>query len=317
MEKQSGGYGMNETVLVTGGTGFIGHHVIEQLLDNGYNVILLKRSFSNTWRLKGFQNRIKCYNTDQTELHEIFEEESINTIIHLATYYKKHHTQMDIDPMIRSNIQYPLKLLELAKKFGVKSFINTGTFFEYEYDSLPIVENSNEKPYNFYATTKIAFENILKSYSKEYGIKSITLKLFSPYGPFDNEEKIVPLLIKHAINGEKIELSHGLQKLDFIYVKDIAAAYISCLENISKIENYEAINIGTGFPYSIRDIVSLLEEITDVSIKKNWREPSEENMEVIYPDIKKAQKILNWKPKYSLKKGLEKTFEYYSDKNDI
>ena len=195
---QIGGYGMTKTVLLTGGTGFIGCHVIEHLLDNEYKVILLKRSFSNNWRIKGFENRITCYNTDETELDEIFQNESINTIIHLATYYKKHHNPSDIDPMIRSNILFPVQLLELALKFDVRSFINTGTFFEYAHDSLPIHENSNEKPYNFYATTKIAFENILKSYSKN-GFKSITLKLFSPYGPFDNEEKIIPLLIKHAI----------------------------------------------------------------------------------------------------------------------
>ena len=147
-----------------------------------------------------------------------------------------------------------MELLELAKKFGVKSFINTGTFFEYSYDSLPINENSKEKPFNFYATTKIAFENILKSYSKEYGIKCLTLKLFSPYGPFDNKERIIPLLINHAISDNEIKLSHGLQKLDFVYVEDIADAYICCVKNISSIDEYEAIDIGTGFPYSIMDI---------------------------------------------------------------
>jgi nucleoside-diphosphate-sugar epimerase len=317
LEKQSGGYGMNETVLVTGGTGFIGSHVIEHLLDTGYRVVLFKRSFSNTWRIKGFQDKIICYNTDEIELDKIFQKESITAIIHLATYYKKHHTKDDIDPMIRSNILFPVELLENAKKFDVKTFINTGTFFEYAYDSLPIHENSYEEPFNFYAITKLAFENILKSYTKKEGIKSITLKIFSPYGPRDNEEKIVPLLINHAIHENEIKLSYGIQKLDFIYVKDIAEAYISSLKNISLIEEYEAINIGTGFPYSIRDIVSLLEEIMGHNMNKIWSEPSNENLDVIYPDIKKANKILNWKPKYSLKRGLEKTYEYYSDKNDI
>jgi nucleoside-diphosphate-sugar epimerase len=317
LEKQSGGYGMNETVLITGGTGFIGSHVIEHLLDNGYRVILLKRSFSKTWRINEFKDKITCYNIDEITLDKIFQKESISAIIHLATYYKKHHTQDDIDPMIRSNILFPVELLENAKKFDVKTFINTGTFFEYDYNSLPIHENSHEKPFNFYAITKLAFENILKSYTKTEDIKSITLKIFSPYGPHDNEEKIVPLLINHALKNREIKLSHGLQKLDFIYVKDIAEAYISSLKNISMIEKYEAINIGTGFPYSIRDIVSLLEEIMGSSMNKIWSEPSNENLEVIYPDIEKAHKILKWKPKYSLKRGLEKTLEYYSDKNDI
>ena len=317
LKKQSGGCGMNETVLVTGGTGFIGSHVIEQILDSGYKVVLLKRSFSKTWRIKEFQDRITCYNIDEIDIDKIFQKESITAIIHLATYYKKHHKSEDIDPMIRSNSLFPVKLLEKAKKYDVKTFINTGTFFEYSYNKLPIHENSCEEPFNFYAITKLAFENILKSYTKKEDIKSITLKIFSPYGPRDNEEKIVPLIINHAIKEKDIKLSHGLQKLDFIYVKDIAEAYVSSLKNISLIGEYEAINIGTGFTYSIRDIVSLLEEIMGYNMNKNWSEPSNDNLEVIYPDINKAQKFLNWKPKYSLKKGLEKTFEYYSDKNDI
>ena len=97
---------MNETVLVTGGTGFIGSHVIEHLLTNGYRVILLKRSFSKTWRIEEFKDKITCYNIDEIELDKIFRKESITAIIHLATYYKKHHTQEDIDPMIRIRISF-------------------------------------------------------------------------------------------------------------------------------------------------------------------------------------------------------------------
>jgi nucleoside-diphosphate-sugar epimerase len=308
---------MIETVLVTGGTGFIGRHVIELLIKNQYKVIVLKRSFSNTWRIKEFENQIVSYDLDKVELQEIFQRESVDKIVHLATYYRKNHSPEDVEPMIVSNILFPVKLLENAKEFGVKSFINTGTFFEYSHDSLPIVEDSNEKPFNFYARTKIAFENILESYCNDYGIKSITLKLFSPYGPYDNEQKIIPLLINHAIKDEEISLTHGLQKLDFVYVKDIAEAYIDALENISKLDKYEAINIGNGFPYSIRDIVSLLEEIIGKPIKKHWNENFDDNMDVIYPDIKKSNKILNWKPKYTLKRGLEETLNYYRGKNDI
>ena len=92
---------MNETVLVTGGTGFIGSHVIEHLLDNKYRVVLLKRGNSDNWRIKRFQEKIICYNIDEIKLEKIFQKEPITAIIHLATHYIKHHTQDDIDPMIR------------------------------------------------------------------------------------------------------------------------------------------------------------------------------------------------------------------------
>ena len=82
---------MSKTVLVTGGTGFIGSHVIKNILKNGHDVILIKRSSSNTWRIDDIKNKIKSFDIDNFDLSEIFEENSINTILHLSTYYKKFH----------------------------------------------------------------------------------------------------------------------------------------------------------------------------------------------------------------------------------
>ena len=302
---------MIRKVLVTGGTGFIGSHVVEALLRKKCDVVLLKRSSSDTWRLKSCIKRLKCYDTDRIELKDIFKKEKPKAILHLATYYRKRHAPEDIEPMFSANIAFPVRLLELAREFDVKCFINTGTFFEYMNRPLPINEDTSEgHPFNLYAMTKMAFEDILRNYSS--GIKAVTLKVFTPYGPRDSDNKLIPSIIKKALGNEEIGLSQGLQKLDFVYVKDIAQAYIKCLENIESIKSgHEAINIGSGLPLSIREVVSIMEEILMRPIKKKWGRPAEGDFDITFADTSKAKELLGWRPAHDIFGGLRETIDYY------
>lgn len=311
---------MTKNLLVTGATGFIGSHLLEELLKNNYEVILLKRSFSDNWRIEHLLNNskidLKVYEIDKIKLGTIFDENEISGILHLATYYKKYHSNYDISPMIKSNIYFPIDLLNLAVSNNLEFFINTGTFFEYDTSMVPINENSNLNPFNFYAKTKIAFESYLKYYSSEKEINTSTMKIFSPYGPRDEEKKIIPHLIISLLKKNPIELSQGLQKLDFVYVKDITRAYLKLIENINNFDSYETFNIAGGFPYSIREIVSILEEITSSPLDKKWGEGIE-NENIIFSDINKSKAYLNWAPEYTINEGLKETINYYRDKYDL
>lgn len=321
LEELDGDSGMTETLLLTGATGFIGSHLLEKLLNRDYKIVVLKRSFSDDWRishiLKNFSENIVVYDIDKVPLENIFEMEEISGIIHLATYYKKNHSPDDVVPMIQSNIEFPTQLLDLGVDHGIKFFINTGTFFEYDATIVPITENSDINSLNLYSSTKISFENILKSYSDIHDIKTATLRIFSPYGPRDNEEKLVPYLIINALKENSVKLSKGLQKLDFVYVEDITEAYIKLINRIYALENHETFNIGSGFPYSVREIVSILEEITDSNIKKNWGNKDIGNSEIIFSNTDKAKNVLDWVPKFSIHNGLKATISYYRDKYDL
>ncbi|MBI5680827.1 MAG: NAD(P)-dependent oxidoreductase [Methanobacterium sp.] len=308
---------MNKTVLVTGGTGFIGSHVIERLLEDKFDVILLKRSYSDVWRVKNILEYIQSYNIDEIKLEDIFKKEDIDSIFHIAAYYKKFHSSNDLDSLISSNITFPVKLLELSNEYNVNHFINTGTFFEYSNKPLPVTEENTKTPFNLYAMTKIVFESILKTYATKKEIKATTLNLFSTYGPKDNEYKLFPQLIKAALKEEEIKLSQGFQKLDFVYVKDIASAYMQCMNNMDSLPNYDAINIGNGFPYSIREIVSVIEEILGKPIGKIWGNPAEEEIDITFASKDKSSSILKWAPKYSLHNGLNETITYYRDEYDL
>ncbi|PKL68785.1 MAG: NAD(P)-dependent oxidoreductase [Methanobacteriales archaeon HGW-Methanobacteriales-1] len=307
---------MTKTVMITGGTGFIGSHVIESLLNNKNEVILIKRSFSDIWRINNFLEDIRTYDIDKIPLQDAFKDEDIDGILHLATYYTKKHSINDISPLIQSNVEFPSKLLDLATENNLDFFINTGTFSEYAKNPIPLNENSKIIPSNLYSATKGSFENILKTYSFHNDIKSATLRLFSPYGPRDDEMKIIPYLIINALKNNSVKLSQGLQKLDFVYVMDIANAYLKTVELINNFDEYNTFNIGGGFPYSIRDIVSIIEELSGCEIDKRWGSLFEEPS-VIYSDINKTKELLDWSPSFSIHQGLSETIKYYRDKYDL
>ncbi len=298
-----------KTILLTGATGFLGSHLLRALLKNNYKVIILKRSTSDIWRIKKLLNQgVVIYDVNMITLDKIFLDNDIDIIIHLATLYSKLDDNVDIKGMFEVNITLPSQLLELGVEYGIKCFINTGTFFEYECLNLPIAENSKIKPLNLYSKTKIAFESILKQYSNKITIR--TLRIFSPYGEKDND-KLIPMIIQKALKCEKIFLSDGLQKLDFIFVSDVINAYLGVLESIDSRYNYRIYNIGSGNTTSVREIVSIVEQQLEKNIDKVWSNPIATDRPVVIADIKRAKKELNWQPEISIHQGISKTIKYY------
>lgn len=298
-----------KTILLTGATGFLGSHLLDALLKNDYEVIVLKRSMSDTWRIESHLDEFKSYDIDTLELDQVFKENSIHTIIHMATLYRKSDNGIDIDEMISSNITFPTTLLEIGIKNGLKAFINTGTFFECDCSILPVTESSKPKAFNLYAKTKQAFETILATYANQINI--ITLRLFSPYGEKDND-KLIPMVIKKALDNEVINLSDGLQKLDFIYSNDIVAAYLKAIEKLEKQSSgYQLYNIGFGTAVSVREVVSILEQKLGRVIEVVWGAPSSYDIPFVWADISKAKKDLEWVPEIDIHAGLDKMLEYY------
>lgn len=302
-----------QTILLTGATGFLGSHLLEGLLKSGFQVIVLKRSTSNIWRIEHLMRQVKSYDVDVISLNEVFSNNSIDIVIHLATLYRKFDNGSEVNEMVKSNISFPVELLEVGVRHGIKGFINTGTFFEYDCSITPINEEAKINPFNLYAKTKVAFETILATYSNQISIKS--LRLFTPYGEKDNN-KLIPNLIQKALLNEKIELSDGLQKLDFIYADDIVDAYLKSLNKMEKFNqpNYKIYNIGSGTAVSVRDVVSIIEQQLGISINKVWGKPSPVDIPIAFASIKNAATELGWHPKHSIHQGIAKTISYYKNK---
>jgi len=302
-------------ILITGGAGFIGSHLVERLVDLKHKVIFLKRKKTDLWRVKNILSKLAIVDLDNITLNEVFEKNKVDYIIHLATkYVKKDPTKKELVEMINSNITFPSLLLDTAAKNNVKGFINTGTCFEYKLTKTKTSELTPIRPYNFYSATKLAFESILSSYVYNEKIKGITLKLFYPYGEKDNN-KLITLIIRSIINNTPLNLTKGEQRLDFTYIDDIVDAYIKTLSYISKMKKFEheTFNIGSDKVVSVKKVVEIL---LNISKKKSRVKigvlPYSKN-EIMYINCnnQKARRKLNWTPSFNIEKGLIKTYRYY------
>lgn len=303
-------------ILVTGGTGFIGSHLVHRLLDKKYKVFLLKRKFSDTWRIKNIIDSLVVYNLDKNyNFEKIFADNKIDVVIHLAGYYVKYEkTHKEIKEMDQVNINFPKKLLNCAIRTKTKGFINTGTFFEYKQTKKPIDEKKPKKPFNYYAETKIVFEQILKKEALKKRIKGVTLKPFSPYGEKDNP-KVILLMLGSFLENKPLLLTDGKQKLSFTYIDDIVEAYIKTINFImsSNYRKYEDFNIGYPKVYSLKQIAKIWQKITDKkgNLHFNKLEIPKNEVKHALCNSKKAEMLLSWYPKTDIIKGLTKTYQYY------
>lgn len=242
------------TVLLTGATGFLGSHLLKRLLEAKYGVVILKRTFSDTWRITDLLPKVQAYNIDRVSLEKAFKENQIDTVIHTATTYGKKEGMASI---IESNILLPVKLLELSISYQTETFINADSFFN--------TPELNYKHLAAYSLSKRQLVEWLKTVSGR--IQVINMKLEHLYGPRDGNEKFVTWLIKECIkNPPELKLTKGEQKRDFIYVSDAANAFISALKEKSSLPDYSEFQVGTGNGTSIRDFaVKVKETVSAVS----------------------------------------------------
>lgn len=308
---------MKQTVLITGGSGFIGSHIVDLLLKNNYKIVILERLEANLGRLKEQLGQIKVYYSTEEGIVKIFSENKIDCVIHLATrYIKAHQGIKDLESIIDTNVKLPSQLLELCALNKVKYFINTGTFFEYKSSFKPLKETDEKLAYNLYAASKLAFEEILKYYAKSGGIKVFDFKLFAPFGDRDNE-KLLAFLVKTLNSGETVDFSGGEQTWNFTYVKDIALAYLAALENLDSGDHYELINVGSENVVSIKTMAEKLEKIAGKKFNINWGAKPYIDNEIMYAncDNSKLKKLLGWKERYGLDDGLVATYKYFSQRS--
>ena len=289
-------------VLVTGATGFLGSRLLLNLVKKGYNVIVLKRSFSNTWRIKDALSQTKSYDIDKIDIERVFNENEIEGIIHLATDYGRKNSNDVIHQMFKANIDLPTELLALGTKYGTNFFINTHTYAD--------------NKYNLYSATKSAFMEIARFFIANYQVKFINMRLEYMYGERDDDTKFIPFVIKSILEGKEIRATKGEQKRDFIHVQDVVDAYLKVLDNLENFnEEFTEFEIGTGKSISLKDFVSKIEEEIGKRANINWGAVPYRKNEIFDSKarIEKAKKYLRWDPKYDIYSGLKKTIDWYKE----
>lgn len=286
-----------KTILLTGATGYLGGFLSNKFLSKGYNVVALCLNDKEEFKCKqDYENQVKRYFLDKTELETIFKENKIDIVIHTATLYGRN--KESLPTMLEANIIFPVKVLTLASKYKVKMFINTDTI---------LVKNINA-----YSLTKSHFVDWLSTFTKD--IKCVNMKLDHFYGPNDKPIKFVAWLIQQFENNvEQIDLTEGSQTRDFIYVDDVVNAYLCIVENYNKLplNKLNQFEVGTGKKTSIKYLVmTIKEELNNTKTKLNFGAiPYRKNEVLEYEVDNSALKNLGWVPTVFVKEGIKKILE--------
>ena len=306
-------------VLITGAAGFIGSQLTQRLIREGFEVGIIKRVNSDTWRIKDLSDKIVAYDVDLRDTQEVSKAVSHfrpDVIFHLATYYAVEHKPQEISLMVDTNVLGTVNLLEASKKSMVKLFVNTSSCFVYKESENKLREEDDLSPLNLYALTKLQAEQACSFYAEKYGLKTITFRLFPPYGPADHERRLIPYVVKSLLDEERLKLTTGKQRWDFGYVEDIVDAYFKLLSVPELPPKHEIFNIGTGNADSVQEVVTRIKEIVGSELEPDWGAIPHRKNEVWFTcaDISKTEYFLRWKPKIQIMgKGLELTVRWYKN----
>lgn len=248
-----------KSVLITGATGFIGRNLIELLVKKSIEIYAYVKDNDPgiEWLSKnGVKNFI--YESDLQKANQF----NINVCIHLASYGVKY-TDKDVQTMVDVNIKLAAEIFMFCAKNGCKLFITAGSCFEYgTQEEGKINETALLNPEDLYAASKVSAETILKVMAEKENIKFLIARPFSVYGKYEPAHRLLPLVYDSGKNKKDLNMTAGMQKRDYLYVKDVANAFYEITINANNFSNGEAINICSGEECYIKDFI---ETIVDVN----------------------------------------------------
>lgn len=300
---------MKKNILIIGGSGFIGYHLAKACLKLNWNVVSISlHKPKKNRKLKGVNYLI----IDISKKRALFKLEryKFQYVVNLGGYV--NHVN---EPEVKKNHFLAVKnLYEYFKLKKIKKFIQVGSSVEYGKSIMPQKETFKCRPLGIYGKYKLKASNFLLKKRRKKIFPFTILRLYQVYGPNQDQNRFLPILIKACLNKNFFYSSSGIQKRDFLYISDAINAFIKTL--LSKKSDGQILNIGYGKSIKLKKIMHYVGEITNFfkpfygKIKLRKDEALD-----IYPDIKKAKKIIKWKPKINWQEGILRTIRYFKVKN--
>lgn len=304
----------NKRVLITGATGFIGANLVRRCLDVGARVFILTRVASEKWRIEdvlgNVQERIVDL-LDYERLEKVVGEVKPEVIFHTAAY-GGYFFQKLADAIMMTNIVGTMNLVNACSRIGYEIFVNTGSSSEYALKDAPIKEDDLLNRNSYYGIAKAAGTLFCQLKAVEEGLPITTLRLFSPYGYYEEPVRLIPSVIISCLKGQDPQLSSPASVRDFVFVEDALDAYLKVAAYPERAKS-KIFNIGSGHQHSVAEVVSTIIKISGSRVKPQWGVSPNPRVEpkMWQADIGQASDILDWHPRYDLENGLKKTVEWF------
>lgn len=313
-----------ETILVTGGAGFIGSHLCEKLLELGYRVVCID-NFDDYYELKRKEKNLgvclkergfRLYRADIRDFHkieEIFEKEGVSRVAHLAAKAGVRASLKNPELYGDVNIHGTANLLELSRKFKIKNFVFSSSSSVYGTNKkVPFSEDDEtENIASPYAETKRAAERFCEQYHRMYKMNITCLRYFTVYGPRGRPDMAPYKFTKLISDGEELPVyGDGTSKRDYTYVTDVVDGTIRAL---NRNLGFEIINLGNSKTVELRHLISLIERSLGKKARIRQLPSQPGDVPITYANIKKAKRLLGWEPKVNIEEGIKKLVEWYNE----
>jgi nucleoside-diphosphate-sugar epimerase len=297
-----------KNILIIGGTGFIGYHLAKKCLKKNFKVTSISKNQPKKIRFLKKVKYIICDINNKKILKKI--DNNFDYVVNLGGYVDHKNKQ----ETYRSHYLGLKKLTKIFIKKKIKKFIQIGSSMEYGRVKSPQKENFNCYPESIYAISKFLSTKHLITLYKKKKFPAVILRLYQVYGPNQDKNRLIPIIIDSCKNNKSFPCSSGVQLRDFLFVDDLIDAILRCLDK--KVEG-KIINIGSGKIIKVKKIISQIVNFYKAgkplfgSIKLR-----NEEMLRVYPSLLSARKFLGWKSKVSFGKGILKTINFYN-KNKV
>lgn len=297
---------IKKKILITGGTGFIGYHLAKRCLLLNWSVTSISNSKPPKKRkLKNVRYAI-CDITKKKDLKNIAKL-NFDYVVNLAGHVDHSNKKKTLNSHYNGckNLSY------LFLNSGIKKFVQIGSCIEYGKKKSPQLEKIiNRKTYSSYGKAKLLSTNHLLNLNKKYNFPANIVRFYLIYGPNQDENRLIPIIINNAIKNKDFGCSKGTQFRDFLYIDDAIDAIIKILKK--KSISGEIINIGSGKPQQVKKVILKICKIINLGKpifgKIKFRK---DEIKFLYPSIKKANLLLDWRPKVKFNFGIKKTINYY------
>jgi len=312
-------------VLITGGAGYIGSHIVKEL-ERGNKVIVLDNlSKGHKSSISKYAKFVKGDLSDKKLISNTIKKNKIDAVIHLAASSLVGESVQNPEKYFQNNVVNGLNLLSAMRKNGVKFLVFSSSAAVYGAPKkVPIGEDDPAYPTNAYGLTKIMFEQILEWYDNAYGMKFISLRYFNAAGadPSGNigedhkpETHLIPIVLQVAqgkrenveVFGTDYNTKDGTCIRDYIHVTDLAKAHVLALKALSKGKASRIYNLGNGVGYSVKEVIEIAKQVTNKEIKTINVKRRAGDPPVLVASSEKIIKELGWKPKFGDLKTIIKT----------